>query len=734
MSRSLRHPFRGSRRYLRPERSPSARPRKTRQPRMHQNRFSVEAALQAPDTTDARPGLRLRIIAVVVVLLFCILGLRLWALQALQAPAAAKAVAADEIRVVPVDPTRGLILDRYGNPLVNNVVTYQITLSRVAAVQYPQVIGALAALIGQTTAQVDATIADKQYSLYKPVPILSAAPLPDILYIKEHPEEFPGVSAVATTQRNYPQLEIPGPASAGYPAEHTLGYVGTISPSELKANAGRGYQPGDDYGQSGLEYQYQSQLRGTPGSQQLEVDPQGQVVGTVKTTPAVAGDNLVTNIDTGLQQVVDNTLASQIMYVRRTPDPVGGKPRPAPNGAVAVLDPQTGAVLALSSFPYYNPNVWVGGISQANYTALQQSMALNDYSIDGELPPGSTFKLTTATAALQTGLISPSTIEDDNGSYTAPDCKGSSCTLHDDIGDRPFGDIDLTTALTVSSDVFFYQIGAEFWDAKSQYGETPIQNTAGQYGYGNPTGIDLPNEAAGLVGSPAIQNKLHAQYPKDYPYPQWYTGNNMELAFGQGLTVVTPLQQAVAYSTFANGGTRYQPQVVAAVVSPDGKVVQRMAPKAAGHITYSAADYAAMLQGFEGVIDNQSGTGYSAFAGAGWNQQAFPLAGKTGTASVNGEEPVSWFVGFGPVPNPQYVVVCDINEGGYGVDAAAPVVRNIFNYLAAHPVTAPGIPPDPAVIRSLNPVPLPTAPSTTTTTLPGSTTTGSTTTTTTPGA
>jgi penicillin-binding protein 2 len=735
VSRSLRHPFRGSRRYVRPERSLSARPRKTHQPRMRQNRFSVEAALQAPDTTEARPGLRLRIIAVAVVLLFCILGLRLWALQALQAPAAAKAVAADEIRVVPVEPTRGLILDRYGNPLVDNVVTYQITLSRVAAVQNPQVVGTLAALIGQTTAQVEATIADKQYSPYKPVPILSAAPLPDILYIKEHPGEFPGVSAVATTQRNYPQLEISGPASAGYPAEHALGFVGTISPSELKASAGKGYQPGDDYGQSGLEYQYQSQLRGTPGSQQLEVDPQGQVVGTVKTTPAVAGDDLVTNLDTGLQQVVDNALSSQILSIRGTPDPDnGGAIRKAPNGAAVVLDPQTGAVLAISSYPFYNPNIWVGGISDANYAALQASEAQNDYSIDGELPPGSTFKLTTATAALQTGLITPSTIEDDDGSYTAPDCKGPSCTLHDDIGDKPFHEIDLTTALTVSSDVFFYQIGAEFWDDQSRYGQTPIQNTAAQYGYGNPTGIDLPNEASGLVGSPAIQDKLHAQYPKDYPYPQWYTGNNMELAFGQGLTEVTPLQQAVAYSTFANGGTRYQPQVVAAAVSPSGKVVQRMSPKVAGHITYSAADYAAMLQGFEGVIDNEEGTGYAVFGGAGWNEQAFPLAGKTGTASVNGEEPVSWFVGFGPLPDPQYVVVVDINQGGYGVDAAAPVVRNIFNYLAAHPVTAPGIPPDPAVIRSPNPVPLPTAPSTTTTTVPGSTITGSTTTTTAPGA
>ncbi len=281
-------------------------------------------------------------------------------------------MAADEIRVVPIEPTRGLILDRYANPLVDNVVTYQITLSRVSAVQYPQVVGTLAALIGQTTAQVEATIADKQYSPYKPVPDPVRGTVPDILYIKEHPGEFPGVSAVATTQRNYPQLEIPGPASAGYPAEHALGYVGTISPSELKADAGKGYQPGDDYGQSGLEYQYQTQLRGTPGSQELEVDPQGQVVGTIKTTPAVAGDNLVTNLDTGLQQVVDNALSTQILSIRGTPDPDNGNAiRKAPNGAAVVLDPQTGAVLAISSYPFYNPNIWVGGISDANYAALQ---------------------------------------------------------------------------------------------------------------------------------------------------------------------------------------------------------------------------------------------------------------------------------------------------------------------------------------------------------------------------
>ena len=707
MNRTLRHPFRG-RNYLRPEKERSPRRQKrTRQPKMRQSRFSVEAMMEAPDTTTARPGLRLRITGLIVIGLFGLLVLRLWTLQVLQAPAAAQAVAANQIRAVPVEPTRGLIVDRYANPLVNNQVVEQITLSRVTAAQHPEVVGRLATLIGETTAQVDAAIADPQYSLYKPVPVLSNAPLTDILYIREHQADFPGVSSVATTQRNYPQSEIPGPAQTGYPAEQVLGYVGTINQTELSSRQSEGYQAGDPFGQAGLEYQYESELRGIPGQQQLEVNPSGQVVGTLKTTPATPGDNLVTNIDTNLQQVVDNALATQVLYVRRTPDPVGGKARPAPDGAVVVLDPQNGAVLAMASYPNYDPSVWVNGFpSNAAYQAFQATGAENNYAIDGLYAPGSTFKLVTSTSALSTGLITPSTAFDDTGSYTAPNCTGPDCTLKDDVGDKPFGDIDLTTALTVSSDAFFYAIGAEYWDARNVYGDTPIQDQAAAYGYGMATGIDLPNEDSGLVDSLAVRTKLHAQYPKGYPNtPSWYTGDNMELAFGQGSTVVTPLQQAVAYATFANGGTRYAPEVVAAVVSPDGKMVKRIAPKVTGRITYSPAEYAAMMAGFEGVVNQPNGTAYTAFKGL-----DFPggLAGKTGTASVNGEEPTSWFVGFGPVADPQYVVVSVINQGGYGADASAPVVRQIFAYLAAHPETAPGIPPAQNIMQSTSPVPLPT--------------------------
>jgi penicillin-binding protein 2 len=715
---------------------------------MRQSRFSVEAMLDTPDSSESRPGVRMRIIALVVVALFALLGLRLWTLQVLQAPAAAQAVAANEIQAIPIEPTRGLILDRDGNPLVNNVVTEQITLSRVAATQYPKVIGRLAALIGESAAQVDATINDRQYSQYKPVPILSEAPLQDIEYIKEHQSEFPGVASVATTQRNYPQVEPPGPAANGYPAAQVLGYVGTINSTELKSRSSSGYQAGDAFGQSGLEYQYESELRGIPGQQQLEVNPQEQVVGTLKTTPAVAGDNVVTNIDTGLQEVADNALATQILALRKTYDPqcanaqgvqVGCNPA-ATGGAVVVMNPQTGAVYAMSSYPSYNPDVWVGGISTSEYNQLSNAAnnePLLNRAIDGLYTPGSTFKLSTATAALNLGLIGPNSDYNDTGTFMVPGCQYSStsCTLHNSEGDGGFGEINVSTALTVSSDDFFYNLGAMFWDDRSNpaFGDTPIQNQAAQYGLGELTGIDLPGESnQARVDSQAERQKLHAESPTGFPNITWYTGDNVEMAFGQGATVITPIEQAVAYSTFANGGTRYAPQVAAAIVSSTGKVIKKFTPQVTGHVSLPPATYQALLAGFTGVVQQggrYAGTAYSAFQGLN-----FPggIAGKTGTAdSEVGKEPTGWFVGFGPTADPQYVVVCVIDQAGYGATAAAPVVRSIFSYLASNPVGPVTIPPAQATVQSNKPLTPPTTPtSTTTTTTP---TTGSTTPTTVAG-
>jgi len=745
VSRSLRHPFGEKRIFGSPS---TTRPSKgkSKQPRMRQSRFSVEAILDAPDTTESRPGLRLRIVGIAMAGLFALLGLRLWALQVLQAPAAAQAVVANQIRSVPVSPTRGLILDRNGNPLVGNVVTEQITLSRVAAQQDPAVIGRLAALVGETPARVQAAIANQQYSLYKPVPIMSNAPLADIVYIKEHQAEFPGVTSVQTTQRSYPQAELPGPAQGSYPAAQVLGYVGTINAAELKSRASQGYLAGDAFGQSGLEYQYETALRGNSGHQLLEVDPQGQVAGVLKTVPSVPGANIVTNIDTNLQQVADNALATQIGNLRKSFDPAcnnnAGCHPAATGGAVVVMSPQTGAVYAMSSYPSYNPSVWVGGISQSQYAALSDptTAPLLNRAIDGVYTPGSTFKLSTATAALQSGLWNSSQLFDDTGTYTAPGCQyqSTTCTLHNAPGDGALGYIDMSTALTASDDDFFYNLGAQFYDQRATFGQTPIQDVAAQYSLGQLTGIDLPGESKGRVDSQAERLKLHAISAAGFPTTTWYTGDAMEMAFGQGATVITPIEQAVAYATFANGGTRYVPQLAAAVVSPGGKVITRFTPQVAGRVTLSPQNYQSMLAGFEGVISNPHGTAYgipglSSFPGG--------LAGKTGTAdTVAGKEPTAWFVAWGPTADPQYVVVCVIDQAGYGATAAAPVVSQIYSYLASHPVGPAVVPPPESATQSSVPLQLPVPTTTTSTTLPGTTTTTTTpaatttTTTTTTGA
>ena len=278
----------------------------------------------------------------------------------------------------------------------------------------------------------------------------------------------------------------------------------------------------------------------------------------------------------------------------------------------------------------------------------------------------------------------------------------------------------------MSSDDFFYNLGYLFYAKAGQYGQTPIQDTASQYGLGQLTGIDLPGEVQGRVDSQAERVKLHAMAPKAFPNTTWYTGDNIEMAFGQGGTYITPVEQAVAYSTFANGGTRYAPQVAAAVVDPSGRVVKKLAPQVTGHVAISPTNYQALLTGFEGVVNNRGGTAYGVPGLA-----TFPggLAGKTGTADTEpGKEPTAWFVGWGPTASAaQYVVVCVIDQAGFGAAASAPVVGQIFNYLATHPVGPAVVPPVQKVYQATSGVALPT-PTTTTTTAPagGSTTSTST--------
>jgi penicillin-binding protein 2 len=738
VKRTLRHPIRGDRLHPKPSTRPARRRSRrsaARQPRMRPRKsVNVASIVGSPEEEESRPSLRLRVVGIAVLLLFGVLVLRLWTLQVVEGKTYAAAVTRNQVRVASIPAPRGEIVDRNATVLVSNIPQEEILLSRAEAAQNPGIIGMVAALVGQTPKQVQASVNNNQYSPYEPVPVAVGVSAATVQFLQTHQSEYPGVTVQTVAQRTYPQ--------GGTTGTHILGYIGGIPPAYLAAHPNDGYTQGSQVGVSGIEAQYEPYLRGVAGRQALSVDSKGTVVGTLSTTAPQIGDSVVLNIDAGLQQQVQNDLQQQIMADRNTLDAIDNRYPPAKDGAVVVMNPQNGQVLALASYPNYDLNQWVGGISSANFTALQASGAENNYAIEGQYTPGSTFKLVTATAALQDGLWPVDKYYNDTGSFKIPGCPAAGvvstqgCVLSDNPGDGT-GEYNISGALTVSSDSFFYNLGDMFWTDRGQFGDTAIQNEATAYGEGTITGIDLPGEAQGRVDSQAVRAKLHQASPQGFPNTSWYTGDNIEMAFGQGATALTPIEQAVAYSTFANGGTRYAPQVASEVVDPlTGKVIKQLAPQVTGHVAISPTNYSAMLQGFEGVVSNPNGTAYGDFQGfpTSWN-----LAGKTGTASnQQGLEPNSWFVAFGPNPNPTYLVLAVIDQGGYGAQAAAPLVRNIFNYIAANPLSpqvktpTPAAPPRQTAPKANAPLGTPT---TTTTTTPGTTgTTGaSTTSTTKPG-
>lgn len=622
------------------------------------------------------PRRRIGLVGLAIGCLFAAMLTRLWYLQVLEAPTFAEAAVANQVRVVTDAAPRGLILDAAGQPLVTDRPTEVVTLSRSAAAAHPGVKARLARALGMTVAAVDARLADSQFSPYEPVPVRSGVPTSTIIFIREHQSEFPGVSTTLMALRAYPY----GPLAA-----QLLGYVGEVSAAQLKSLSAKGYRAGESIGESGVEGAFEKWLRGKPGETRLEVDAAGNVVGTLGSAPPVPGDNVRLTLDLGLQKALDSALASHIKAIRGTIDPTSGLRIPASGGAAVVLDPRNGNVLAMASYPSYDPSVWVGGISQAAYNSLTSPSSeypLVNRAIQGLYTPGSTFKIATATAALDSGLISPGTEIDDTGTFHIPNCTGR-CTFHN-AGFEALGWLDVVKAIAASDDVFFYNLGYDFYVQQARYGATPIQDMANEYGLGVPTGIDIPGEVVGRVDSPAVRQKLHALYPKAYPYDSWYAGDNLELAFGQGGTVITPLELATAYATFANGGTRYAPQVASEVLdSTTGKVVHTFAPKVMAHVNLPPTVRDTMLQGFEDEVSAPYGTGYGAFAG--FPLARFPIAGKTGTASVAGQEPTALWVGFAPANDPRYVVAVVVDHGGYGATGAAPIARSAFQYLMNHP-------------------------------------------------
>jgi penicillin-binding protein 2 len=631
------------------------------------------------------PRLRLGLLGVVAVSLFAALFARLWYLQVLASPEYQLQATALQRREVIEPAPRGRILDRNGVVLVDNQLSYVVSLDRQLLGELED--GERADLLGRlltrlapaeptlTIESLEQRLASDRFSPYTPVPVADDVPEQLAVWFTEHRDEFDGVVQVdARAVRHYPYGRL---------ASHVVGYVGSINDEEFAAaeSADPGeYQLTDEIGKAGVERTYEAELRGEPGRRVLEVDAEGNTVGELSYEPPVAGHDIVLSIDITVQAMAEQALREELARARERRVSGDNPPNLSPAGSVVVTDVNDGSVVAMASFPDFDPSTFVDGIDDTEWAALTWEGSFNpllNRAIQGEYAPGSTFKMITAYGGLASGMISPEYVWRDAGVYTVPNCRGESCRFRN-AGSRAYGNVDLREALTVSSDTYFYDIGARMWFARDQVGD-PIQDAALLFGLGADTGVPLPNERSGRVMTPEEYAARSEENPTAFPDGEWQAGDNVNLAIGQGEMLVTPLQLVNAYATLANGGTLHAPNIVREVrVGGTDEVVRTYEPRVVRQIEFPPEWRQALLDGFIGVTTSGDGTAFGTFGG-------FPnwvIAGKTGTAEVAGKADTAIFVGFGPAQAPQYAAAAFLEESGFGGVAAAPLVRRILEPLA----------------------------------------------------
>ncbi|MPY96322.1 MAG: penicillin-binding protein 2, partial [Acidimicrobiia bacterium] len=635
--------------------------------------------------TEASPPLRVAVIGIVCLSLFAALFARLYYLQVLEPTALEEVRPLPSEEVVRYQAERGRILDRTGTQvLVDSRQSIEVTIDRQAyeAVEDKAgLLGRLARALNEAgvpikVRDIESRLVDPMYDPFKPVPIAHDVSAELEVELLERSFEFPSVDTSRVWLRTYPN----GPV-----ASHLLGYVGAVNEADLGARQAstKPYQPGDEIGRAGVEYMFESDLRGVPEERRILVDLRNEQVGTASVSEPETGDDLVLTIDLALQRQTEQLLAKALAEARQQPKREPEDPdATAPAGSVVVLDVQTGELLAMASFPAYDPAEFVGGISSYRFSELNDPAAhhpLLNRAVQSIYAPGSTFKPVTAYAALRTGLLDPDEEYVDRGFYEIESCQsegGAGCEFQN-AGRAAYGRVDFHRSLVVSSDTYYYRLGEQFWNSQDRFGPTPIQDAARGFGLGTPTGVQLPGESAGLITDPAAKAARHAENPEAFPVGDWFTGDNVNLAIGQGDLAVTPLQLANVYATLANGGRVLAPSVARAVLDHDtGQPTRSFEPRELGRVDLPPEIAELIHKGLAGVVSEDEGTAYEEFAG--FPLEAFPVAGKTGTAQVQGKADTALFAAYGPTTNPRYAVVAVLEESGFGADVAVPLVRQVL--------------------------------------------------------
>jgi penicillin-binding protein 2 len=622
--------------------------------------------------TEGRAGARLKLLALLVAFMFCALTVRLWYLQVLASDEFAREANDNFIRLVATPSHRGQILDDRGNVLVDNRPSLDVMVNEdELGDNAEEVIYRLSRLLDVRVRDIMKALRDPKYYDYQPVPVAVDVPQKVQLYIGEHQQQFTGVRVERVPVRTYP---------AGSLAAHVLGYTGQITAEELHSRAFRGYDQTDQVGQAGLEYEYERWLQGEKGVVKYRVDAAGQNLGEIGSQPPVPGDNLVLNLDLKIQRIAETTLHYGLSQARGIVDSSTGQSLRATAGAVVVMEPDTGAVKAIASWPTFDPAVFSSGDSDAISKLYNDPRApLFDRAAQAQYPPGSTFKPFIALSALREGVASLSGSYPCPAEYSAP---SDPDTVFHNWSSTYLGTFSIADALKFSCDTVFYPWGYEFYRryAATKDSKTPdeaLQRDLRQFGFGRPTGVDLPDEKAGRVPDAAWMAAQHKADPKLYPYDFLLPGDFIQMTIGQGAILVTPLQIATAYSAIANGGQLCEPRLAAAVVAPRpgrDKLVKPINKRC--HALEFSSQQLQYVQNALGTVPQNGGTAAPAFVDFPFGQVS--VAGKTGTAQVPPFQDYSWFAATASEGKQRYVIVAMVEQGGHGSTTAAPIVRNVI--------------------------------------------------------
>jgi len=601
-------------------------------------------------------ALRVAIVVGVAVVLVGVILFRLWFLQILSAGHFVAEANDNRLRTVKIVAPRGAIVDRDGTVIVENRpgLAVGVRPMDVPEEEFEVVTRRLARVLGMAPKKLRRELDEYGGYAYDLVVVKEDVSRKVVGRILERKDLFPGVEVQRNYLRSYPQGEL---------AAHLLGNLGEINAEQLEERAYRGYAAGDVIGQGGVESSYDRWLRGRDGVAKLEVDAFGRPkrrdpVGGRLPEP---GDTLVLTLDAEVQKRAEEALRYGIDLAHENQDW-------AANGAAAVvLDVRSGEVLAMASYPSFDPDLWVGGLSPKDWARLSKPSAnqpVVNKAFQGQYAPGSVYKVVDAIAGLEEGVISPFTRHYCNGRFPSSGEIGKEhwyCWL-----DGGHGHDDVVEALSESCDVFFYNVGYSFYQRPgSELAEWSVR-----LGLGRPTGLDIPGEVDGLVPTP----EWRQEYFETEVDKIWKPGNSILMAIGQGDLQVTPLQMAVVYAAIANGGTVVRPHLGQKTLSPQGKVTRKFTVESRRTLDVTSGMLDQVRRGLR--MAATVGTSGPVFAG-----YPIAVAGKTGTAEVFGKGDYAWYASYAPYDKPKYAVVVMIEQGGHGGAVAAPAARMIYDAL-----------------------------------------------------